>query len=149
MKPPHDLIAVSSELGQHEPACRVDRSMANDHHRQTSVGAVVQPRQNHRLSQNPYEKLQRRPLTLAARLGAVVLRRAPDPIPDHCHGPRALSRKPPDGAGPAEAPARKCVQEDTANDRRQDAPGLVEMVAAMEHTVCYPAPPAKYPLHLG
>src|SRR5215208_5256850 len=51
--------------------------------------------------------------------------------------------------GAAEAPARKCVQEDTANDRRQDAPGLVEMVAAMEHTVCDPAPPAKYSLHLG
>jgi hypothetical protein len=33
--------------------------------------------------------------------------------------------------GAAEAPARKCVQEDTANYRRQDAPGLVEMVAAM------------------
>src|SRR5215218_7114671 len=51
--------------------------------------------------------------------------------------------------GTAEAPARKCVQEDTANDRRQDAPGLVGVVGAMEHTVCYPAPPAKYSLHFG
>src|SRR5687768_5575491 len=49
--------------------------------------------------------------------------------------------------GAAESPARKCVQEDTANDRRQDAPGLVGVVGAMEHTVCYPAPPAKYALH--
>jgi hypothetical protein len=51
--------------------------------------------------------------------------------------------------GAAEAPTRKCVKEDTANYRRQDAPGLVEMVGTMEHTVRYPTPPAKYSLHLG
>src|SRR5215218_6505850 len=51
--------------------------------------------------------------------------------------------------GAAEAPAWKCVQEDTTNDRPWDTPGLVKVVEAKEHTVCYPAPPAKYALHLG
>jgi hypothetical protein len=54
---------LTSEFGQHEPACRVDGSMANDHDRQASVGAVVVPGQNHRFCQNPNEKLERRPLT--------------------------------------------------------------------------------------
>ena len=51
--------------------------------------------------------------------------------------------------GIAEAPARKCVKEDTANDIPQDTPGLVNMVEAMEHAVCHPAPLAKYSIHLG
>src|SRR5215211_5149385 len=49
--------------------------------------------------------------------------------------------------GAAEAPAWKCVQEDTTNDRPWDAPGLVKVIEAKEHPVCYPAPPAKYALH--
>src|SRR5215211_6600945 len=51
--------------------------------------------------------------------------------------------------GAAKAPAWKCVQEDTTNDRPWDTPGLVKVVEAKEHPVCYPAPPAKYTRHLG
>src|SRR5829696_1586845 len=51
--------------------------------------------------------------------------------------------------GAAEAPAWKCVQEDTTNSRPWDTPGLVKVIEAKEHAVCYPAPPAKYAHHPG
>src|SRR2546422_3307370 len=43
----------------------------------------------------------------------------------------------------------KCQEQDTADEIRQDAPGLVKMVEAEEDTICHPTPPAKRALHLG
>ena len=39
-------------------------------------------------------------------------------------------------------------KERTTNDAFDDAPGLVKMVKAKEHTACQSVPPAKYSLHL-
>ena len=50
--------------------------------------------------------------------------------------------------GTAEAPGRECVQEDTANDRPHDTPGLVKVVETKEHAVGHPASLAKNTFHL-
>ena len=49
----------------------------------------------------------------------------------------------------AYAASSECQEQDTADSIRRDAPGLVKMVEAEEHTICYPAPPAKCAFHLG